>query len=43
MLKSSEVDGEGTSTASTPTGSAEVSPEVVPIEEGGGTVPEGLT
>ena len=41
MSKSFEVDGGGTLAASTPTGSAEASPEVVPIEEGGGAVPKG--
>ena len=41
MLKSSKVDGGGTAA---PTGSADASPEVVPVEEGrGGAVPEGST
>ena len=40
MSNSSEVDGGGTATL---TGSADASPKVVPVEEGGGAVPEGLT
>ena len=43
MSKSSEVDGGGTGTAVAPTGSIDASLEVVPIEEGGGVVPEGST
>ena len=43
MSKSSEVNGEGTVVAATPTGLADASPEVVPIEEGGSAVPEGST
>ena len=41
MSKSPEVDGGGTTVAAAPTGSADASPEVVPIEEGGGAVPKG--
>ena len=45
MSKSSEVDGRGTAPPppSPPTGSADASPEVVPVEEGGGTELEGST
>ena len=41
MSKSSEVDGGGTAVAAAPTGSADASPEVVPVEEGGGAIPKG--
>ena len=42
MSKSSEVEGGGTATTPPPTGLADTSPEVVPVEEGGGgTIPEG--
>ena len=44
MSKSSEVEGGGTAAAVAPTGSANASPKVVPVEEGGrGAVPEGST
>ena len=43
MSKSFEVDGGGTAVAAAPTGSIDASPEVVPIEEGRGVVPEGST
>ena len=43
MSKSSNVDGGGTAPAPAPTGSADASPEVVLVEEGGGAVPEGST
>ena len=41
MSKSLEVDGGGTAAAAAvSTGSADASPELVPVEEGGGVVPE---
>ena len=44
MTKSSEVDGGGTTVAvATPAGLADASPEVVPVEEGGGEVLEDST
>ena len=43
MSKSFEVDGGGIVVAAAPTGSTGDSPKVVPIEEGGGVVPEGST
>ena len=43
MSKSFEVDGKGILAAVAPTGSVDALPEVVPIEEGGGAVPKGLT
>ena len=44
MSKSFEVDVGGiAAAAAAPTGLADASPEVVPIEEGGGVVPEGST
>ena len=43
MSKSSEVDGGRTTATAAPTGSADASPEVVPVEEGGGEVSEGST
>ena len=42
ISKSSEVGGGRTAAAAAPTGSADASPEVVPVE-GGGMVPEGST
>ena len=43
MSKSSEVKGGGTATTVARTRSIDASPEVVPVEEGGGAVPEGST
>ena len=43
MSKSSEVDGGGTAATVAPIGSADASPKVVLVEEGGGAVPEGST
>ena len=43
MSKSSEVNGGGTTATTPPTRSADASPKVVPVEEGGGLVPEGST
>ena len=43
MSKSFEVDGGGTAAAAAPTGLVDASPEVVPVEEEGGLVPEGST
>ena len=44
MSKSSEVKGGGTTTTVARTRSIDASPEVVPVEEGGGgAVPEGST
>ena len=44
MSKSSKVDGGGIAAATSSTGSADASPEVVHVAEGGGgAVPEGLT
>ena len=43
MSKSSKVDGGRTAPAPAPIGSADASPEVVPVEEGGDAVPEGST
>ena len=43
MSKSSKVDGGGTTATPPPTGSADASPEVVPVEEGGGEVSEDST
>ena len=43
MSKSSKVDGGGTTIATAPTGLVDASPEVVPVDKGGGPVPEGST
>ena len=43
MSKSSEVNGGGTTATTPPTRSADASPKVVPVEEGGGAVLEGST
>ena len=43
MSKSFEVDGGGTAAVAAPTGLVDASPEVVPVEEGGGPVLEGST
>ena len=43
MSKSSEVGGGGTAVVVAPIGSIDTSLEVIPIEEGGGVVPNGST